>query len=149
MPPRDLRAWRGYFAASRAKRARERGVPRARARHSYGARRARRHEPHPGWIAGGSRRRGRHRALDGLMRPRLFVTQPVAKSAIARLRKVASVTVNPDASRILPKRKLVAAVRRCDILFSLLHDRVARGVLCANAHLPPVTSRSLTPDHLH
>ena len=56
------------------------------------------------------------------MRPRIFVTQPIAKSAVARLRKVARVTVNPDSSRILPKKSLVAAVRRCDILFSLLHD---------------------------
>ena len=82
------------------------------------------------------------------MRPRIFVTQPVAKSAIARLRKVASVTVNPDASRILPKRKLIAAVRRCDILFSLLHDRVDRDVIAANAHLRAITSQSITPDNI-
>ena len=50
-------------------------------------------------------------------RPRIFVTQPVAKSAIARLRNVATVTVNPDASRILNRRALIAAVRKCDILF--------------------------------
>jgi len=46
------------------------------------------------------------------MRPRIFVTQPVAKSAIARLRKVARVTINPDASRIPSKKKLAAGVRR-------------------------------------
>ena len=43
------------------------------------------------------------------MRPRIFVTQPVAETALARLRKHADVTVNPDASRIiamiLPQRE--------------------------------------------
>jgi hypothetical protein len=29
--------------------------------------------------------------VDGLMRPRIFVTQPVSRSAIERLRRVASV----------------------------------------------------------
>jgi glyoxylate reductase len=82
------------------------------------------------------------------MRPRIFVTQPVAKSAIARLRKVASLTVNPDASRILPKHKLIAAVRRCDILFSLLHDKVDRDVIAANAQLRAITSQSITPDNI-
>ena len=82
------------------------------------------------------------------MRPRIFVTQPIAKSAVARLRKVARVTVNPDSSRILPKKTLVAAVRRCDILFSLLHDRVDRDVIAANAHLRMVASQSITPDSI-
>jgi glyoxylate reductase len=82
------------------------------------------------------------------MRPRIFVTQPIAKSAVARLRKVARVTVNPDSSRILPKKALVAAVRRCDILFSLLHDRVDRDVIAANAHLRMVASQSITPDNI-
>ena len=37
------------------------------------------------------------------MRPRIFITQPVARSAIERLRRVARVKVNPDSSRIIPK----------------------------------------------
>jgi glyoxylate reductase len=82
------------------------------------------------------------------MRPRIFVTQPVAQSAIARLRKVARVTVNPDASRIISKKALVAGVRRCDILFSLLHDRVDRRAIAANAHLRMVASQSITPDNI-
>ncbi len=56
--------------------------------------------------------------------PRIFVTQPVAKSAIDRLRKVGSVKVNPDSSRILAKPALIAAVKKCDILFCLLHDKI-------------------------
>ena len=68
-----------------------------------------------------------------LSRPRIFVTQPVAKSAIDRLRKVASVKVNPDSSRIIGKKALIAAVRSCDILFSLLHDKIDRDVIAALA----------------
>ena len=41
------------------------------------------------------------------MRPRIFVSQPVAESAIARLREVGTVKVNPDSSRIIAKRELI------------------------------------------
>ncbi len=82
------------------------------------------------------------------MRPRVFVTQPVARSALDRLRKVAAVTVNPDASRIIGRRALLAAVRRCDILFSLLHDRIDREVIAANPELRAIASQSITPDNI-
>src|SRR3984893_8396152 len=120
----------------------------ARARHPDGARRARRHHPHPGRLAGGGRRRRRRRAVDELMRPRIFITQPVARSAIERLRQVASVKVNPDSSRIIPKKTLVAAVRKSDILFSLLHDRIDRDVIAANPRLRAIASQSITPDNI-
>ena len=80
------------------------------------------------------------------MRPRVFVTQPIAASALKRLRALARVTVNPDDTRILPKKALLAAVAKADILFSLLHDRVDRDVLAANAKLRAVTSMAVTPD---
>ena len=80
------------------------------------------------------------------MRPRIFVTQPVAKSAISRLRKVATVKVNPDASRIIAKKALIAAVRKCDILFCLLHDRIDRDVIAANPKLRLIAAQSITPD---
>ena len=82
------------------------------------------------------------------MSPRIFVTQPVAESALSRLRKVARVTVNPDASRIIAKKALVAGARRCDILFSLLHDRIDRDVIAANPHLRAIASQSITPDNI-
>jgi glyoxylate reductase len=82
------------------------------------------------------------------MRPRIFVTQPVAKSAIDRLRHVASVKVNPDSSRIIPKKLLLAAVRKSDILFSLLHDRIDRDVIAANPKLRAIASQSITPDNI-
>jgi glyoxylate reductase len=82
------------------------------------------------------------------MRPRIFVTQPIAESALARLRTVADVTVNLDSSRILPKDKLCAAVREHDILFALLHDTVDRDVLTANPKLKAVASMSANADRI-
>ena len=80
------------------------------------------------------------------MRPRVYVTQPIALSAAKRLRAVARVTVNPDSSRPLPKKNLIAAAKKADILFSLLHDRVDRDVLAANPKLRAVCSMAITPD---
>lgn len=82
------------------------------------------------------------------MRARVFVTQPIAESALTRLRSVADVTVNPDATRILPKEQLCAAVREHDILFALLHDAVDREVLTTNPKLKAVTSMSGNADRI-
>ena len=64
-----------------------------------------------------------------MSKPRIFITQPVAESALERLRKVANVTVNRDASRIIGKMALLAAVKKCDILFTKLHDKVDRQIV--------------------
>ena len=79
---------------------------------------------------------------------RIFVTQPIAESALQRLRALGEVTVNPDSSRIIPKDKLCAEVARHDLLFSLLHDKVDRDVLAANPKLRAVASMSITPDNI-
>jgi glyoxylate reductase len=81
-------------------------------------------------------------------RPRVFVTQPIADSALARLRAVADVEVNPDSSRVLPKDSLIEAVKRCDLLISLLHDTVDREVLTANPALKAVSSMNITQDRI-
>ena len=81
-----------------------------------------------------------------MARPRVFVTQPIAESALTRLRAVAEVEVNPDSSRVLDKAKLIEAVRRCDILISLLHDTVDAEVLAANPNLKAVSSMNITRD---
>jgi glyoxylate reductase len=86
--------------------------------------------------------------VDALMRPRIFVTQPIADSALKRLRTVATVKVNPDASRVPQKRALVAAARQCDILFGRLHDRIDRDVLAANPKLRALCSMTITPDNI-
>lgn len=83
-----------------------------------------------------------------MSRPRVFVTQPIAESALARLRAVADVEVNPDSSQVLAKDKLIAAVKRCDILLSLLHDTVDRDVLAANPRLKAVSSMNITQDRI-
>jgi glyoxylate reductase len=82
------------------------------------------------------------------MRPRIYITQPIAESALVRLRKVADVTMNKDSSRILDRKKLVAAVKKHDVLFSLLHDTIDRAVLRANPDLKAVTSMAITPDRI-
>ena len=83
-----------------------------------------------------------------MSRPRVFVTQPIAESALARLRAVADVEVNPDSSRVLPKNELIAGVQRADILMSLLHDTVDRDVLTANPKLKAVSSMNITQDRI-
>lgn len=82
------------------------------------------------------------------MTTRIFVTQPVVESALVRLRAIADVTVNPDGRRVIPRDRLIEGVRSCDILFSLLHDRVDRDVIAANPQLRAVTSMSITPDNI-
>ena len=83
-----------------------------------------------------------------MSRPRVFVTQPVADSALARLRAVADVEVNPDSSKIIGKSDLIAGVARNDILFALLHDRIDKDVLDANPKLRSVNAMVITPDQI-
>jgi glyoxylate reductase len=79
---------------------------------------------------------------------RIFVTQPVFESALARLRAIADVRSNPDSRQVLPRDQLIDGVRGCDILFSLLHDRIDREVIVANPELRAVASMSITPDNI-
>ena len=74
------------------------------------------------------------------MPTRVFITQPVAQSAVERLRTVAEVDLNPDPLHIATKDELLDAVRTHDILFCLLHDRVDRDVIAANPGLRMVAS---------
>ena len=82
------------------------------------------------------------------MRPRIFITQPVAKSAIGRLRAVAEVDLNPDSLHIATKEELVEAVRDHDLLFCLLHDKVDRDVIAANPVLKAIASMKITPSDI-
>jgi glyoxylate reductase len=83
-----------------------------------------------------------------MSKPRIFVTQPIAPSALNRLRDIAQVKINTDASKIIGKPKLIAAVKKADILFSLLHDKIDRAVLTANPKLRAVASMAITPDNI-
>lgn len=82
------------------------------------------------------------------MRPKIFITQPVAQSAIERLRAVADVTLNTDTAHIATKSELLNAVRDCDILFCLLHDRVDRDVIAAGSRLRAIASMKITPSDI-
>jgi glyoxylate reductase len=76
---------------------------------------------------------------------KVFLTQPVADSAIARLRAACELTMNPDPLHIATREELVAAARANDILFCLLHDVVDREVIAANPRLKAVASMTITP----
>jgi glyoxylate reductase len=82
------------------------------------------------------------------MRPSVFITQPIAHSAIERLRSVADVQWNRDAMHIMTKDELIAAVREHDILFCLLSDRVDADVIAANAGLRMVATMKITPSDI-
>jgi glyoxylate reductase len=81
-------------------------------------------------------------------KPRVFVTQPIADSAIKRLRALGSVKIFPDDSRIIPHRALIAAIRKADILFCLLHDKIDRAVIAANPTLRHIASQSISPSNV-
>jgi glyoxylate reductase len=81
-------------------------------------------------------------------RPHVFVTQPVSEHALTRLRAVARVAVFADTSRIIPKRALITQLRKADILFCLLHDRIDRDVIMANPDLRLIAAQSITPSNI-
>jgi glyoxylate reductase len=82
------------------------------------------------------------------MRPRIYITQPVAESAIQRLRAVADVELNPDSLHIATKDELLKKVPQLDILFCLLHDRVDRNVIAASTRLRAIASMKITPSDI-
>lgn len=82
------------------------------------------------------------------MRPRVFITQPIAHSALERLRGVAEVEWNRDALHIMTKDELCAAVRDHDILFCLLPDRVDAEAIAANPGLRAIASMKITPSDI-
>ncbi len=83
-----------------------------------------------------------------MSRPRVFVTQPIAESALARLRQIAEVEVNPDSSKVIAKADLCAGVARNDILLALLHDRIDRDVIASNSNLRAINAMVITPDQI-
>jgi glyoxylate reductase len=94
-------------------------------------------------------RRRRHRTVAPLSaKPRFFVTQPIANSALKRLRGLGPVKVFPDDSRIIPHRTLIPALRKADILFCLLHDKIDGAVIAANPKLRQIAAQSITPSNI-
>ncbi len=83
-----------------------------------------------------------------MARPRIFITQPVAQSAIERLKGVAEVDLNPDSVHIPTKDEMLAALRQHDILFCLLQDRVDAEVIAANPGLRMIAAMKITPSDI-
>jgi glyoxylate reductase len=86
--------------------------------------------------------------MAALKKPRIFVTQPIAETALKRLRALGSVKVFPDDSRIIPHKTLIGAVKKADILFCLLHDKIDRAVIAANPELCHIAAQSISPSNV-
>jgi glyoxylate reductase len=83
-----------------------------------------------------------------MTKPRIYVTQPVAASAIERLRAVAEVEVNPDTLHKVTKGELLERMPQLDFVFCLLHDKIDRDVIAAGARLRAVASMKITPSDI-
>src|ERR671919_2293168 len=79
------------------------------------------------------------------MTAKIFITQPIPEKALVRLRDAGDVELNPDSTHIITKPELIAALRRNDYLFCLLHDRVDAEVIDANPNLKVIASMAITP----
>ncbi|HEV8672528.1 MAG TPA: D-glycerate dehydrogenase [Methylomirabilota bacterium] len=78
-------------------------------------------------------------------RPIIFVTQPIAEGALARLREVGDVELNPDPLHIVTKPELMAAVQRAEYLVCLLHDQIDAEVIGASPRLKLIASMAIVP----
>jgi glyoxylate reductase len=78
-------------------------------------------------------------------RRRVFVTQPIAASALDRIKVVADVAVNLDDRQILPRKSLLAGIAECDYLLSLMHDKIDGSVMGVNPDLLAIASMAITP----
>ena len=81
-------------------------------------------------------------------RLRVYLTQPVARAALARLREAAEVTMNEDPLHMVTRDELLAGVRTADVLFCLLHDHVDAGVLDGASSLRLIASMAITPANI-
>ena len=79
---------------------------------------------------------------------RVFVTQPIPERALQHLREAVDVEMFSDPSRILPYDYLLAAVRHCEILYCLLHDRVDARVIEEGKSLRLIASSAITPANI-
>lgn len=79
------------------------------------------------------------------MRPAIFVTQPIAEGALARLREVGEVELNPDPLHIITKPELMAALRMAEYLVCLLHDTIDAEVIAASPRLKLIASMAIVP----
>jgi glyoxylate reductase len=79
------------------------------------------------------------------MPAKIFVTQPIPEKALTRLRELAETELNPDPLHIITKPELMAALKRNQYLFCLLHDRVDAEVINSSQSLKLIASMAITP----
>src|SRR5262249_5930005 len=95
------------------------------------------------------RRRGGAQAAEVVImpsqRPRVFVSQPIPASALARLREIAEVEAGGDSSRILPRAELAQGICRADVLIHLMHDGVRGPATAAPPRLRLIASMAIAP----
>ncbi|MBI2528492.1 MAG: D-glycerate dehydrogenase [Candidatus Rokubacteria bacterium] len=77
--------------------------------------------------------------------PGIFVTQPIPDGALARLRALGRVEINPDPLHMVTKPELSAALQRNQYLVCLLHDRVDAEIIGQSARLRAIASMAITP----
>ena len=80
-----------------------------------------------------------------MARPRVYLTQPIPRAALDRLQQAAEVEMNEDPLHMVTPDELASGVRRADVLFCLLHDRVDDRVLAAGPNLGLVASMAIIP----
>jgi glyoxylate reductase len=80
-----------------------------------------------------------------LTRPAIYVTQPIAAEALARLREVGEVRLNADPLHTPTPAELAAGVRDAEYLVCLLHDRIDAGVIAAAGRLKLIASMAIVP----
>jgi glyoxylate reductase len=81
----------------------------------------------------------------GAGRPKIFVTQPIAAGAVARLRALGDVELNPDPLHIITRSELAAGLRQADYLVCLLHDRIDAELIAASPRLRLIASMAIIP----
>jgi len=79
------------------------------------------------------------------MAAKIYVTQPIPEKALARLRAAGSVEINPDSAHIVTKPELIAALKRNEYLFCLLHDRVDGEVIHQSPNLKLISTMAVNP----
>ena len=83
-----------------------------------------------------------------MSKPRVFVTHPITQSALDRLKAVADVEMNPNSSKPLTKEGIIAGVRKADVLFALLHDKIDRDVVVANPNLKGINTMAVNTTYI-
>lgn len=79
-----------------------------------------------------------------MTKPSIFVTQPLENSALARLKQVMAVEINPNSSRSIVKEELIRGVQHKDYLFCRLGDVVDAEVIKAGQDLKLIATMALT-----